>query len=61
MARAGDRVEIHPALDLWMRGARYGDVVDVRRDGRLVVKLDRVKKPIVLRGEQDLFRNFSVA
>ena len=23
----GDRVELHPATDLWMRGARYGEVV----------------------------------
>lgn len=25
--RTGDRVELHPATDLWMRGARYGTVV----------------------------------
>jgi hypothetical protein len=25
----GQRVEIHPATDLWMRGARYGVVVKV--------------------------------
>ena len=22
----GDRIEIHPGLDMWMRGARYGVV-----------------------------------
>lgn len=27
--RAGDRVEIHPATDLWMRGARYATVMSV--------------------------------
>lgn len=38
--RPGDRVELHPATDLWMRGARFGTVVSV---GRLMlrVKLDR--------------------
>ena len=23
----GDRVELHPGMDLWMRGWRYGDVI----------------------------------
>ena len=27
--RVGDRVELHPALDLWMRGARYGTVTNL--------------------------------
>lgn len=27
----GDRVELHPATDLWMRGARYGTVVGIGR------------------------------
>ena len=25
----GDRIELHPALDLWMRGARYGTVTSL--------------------------------
>ena len=25
----GDRVEIHPGTDLWMRGARYGTVIGI--------------------------------
>ena len=25
----GDRVELHPGTDLWMQGARYGEVVPV--------------------------------
>lgn len=29
--RTGDRVELHPATDLWMRGARYGTVIRVGR------------------------------
>lgn len=27
----GDRVQLHPATDLWARGARFGDVVSVGR------------------------------
>jgi len=27
--KVGDRVEHHPASDLWMRGARYGTVTRV--------------------------------
>lgn len=27
--KPGDRVELHPALDDWMRGDRFGEVVDV--------------------------------
>jgi len=34
----GDRVEIHPGTDLWIRGARYGTVV-----GSSLTPLDRVK------------------
>lgn len=26
----GDRVEIHPGFDLWMRGARFGEVIRER-------------------------------
>ena len=40
----GDRVELHPATDLWMRGARYGTVVGLSvtpRDG-VRVSLDRM-------------------
>jgi hypothetical protein len=36
----GARVELHPATDLWIRGARYGDVVKVGRT-KVHVKLDR--------------------
>ena len=25
--RVGDRVELHPATDMWMRGARVGEVI----------------------------------
>lgn len=33
----GDRVELHPAHDLWMQGARYGVVI-----GRRTTPKDRV-------------------
>ena len=32
----GDRVELHPAMDLWMRGARYGKVVAFEIPSRVV-------------------------
>jgi hypothetical protein len=38
--RTGQRVQMHPGTDRWMRGDRYGEVVAVGR--RLVtIKLDR--------------------
>jgi len=38
----GARVELHPGLDWWMRGARYGTVVGTRSttDDRVIVTLD---------------------
>lgn len=37
----GERVELSPHLDLWMRGAKYGTVK--RRSGAFaIVKLDRL-------------------
>ncbi len=36
----GDRIEMHPATDVWMRGARYGTVVGITRKN-LRVELDR--------------------
>lgn len=52
----GDRVELHPATDLWMRGARYGEVV-----GMSLTPLDRVRVKIdktgrVYSGSADTFR-----
>ena len=38
---ADDRVELHPALDLWMMGDRFGTVIrDARRPYKVQVKLD---------------------
>lgn len=52
----GDRVELSPATDLWMRGARYGVVTGLSltpRD-RVRVKVDQTGSTI--RGSEDLFR-----
>jgi hypothetical protein len=39
----GDRVELHPGHDLWMRGARFGTVVGLSAtpQDRVRVKLDK--------------------
>jgi len=52
----GDRVELHPGTDLWMRGARYGDVVglSLTPNDRVRVKIDRTGRTI--RGSEDTFR-----
>lgn len=39
----GDRIELHPATDWWMRGARYGEVRKVNPP-IVTVKLDKVKR-----------------
>jgi hypothetical protein len=51
----GDRVELHPATDLWMRGARYGVVVGVSLTpkDRVRVKLDKAGK---VTGTADTFK-----
>lgn len=41
----GERVEIHPACDLWMMGARYGNVVSCGRK-YVWVQLDKIAKPV---------------
>lgn len=44
----GDRVEIHPGTDLWMRGAKYGTVVGVSLtpNDRVRVRLDLYPKRV---------------
>lgn len=37
--KAGNRVELHPGLDLWMRGAKYGSIVRIEGD-IAVVRMD---------------------
>lgn len=43
----GARVQLHPATDLWMRGARFGEIVKVGRKW-LHVKVDRTGKVVKL-------------
>lgn len=39
------RVEIHPCTDLWMMGARFGNVVRVK-GAKALVKLDRYRRAV---------------
>lgn len=43
--RRGYRIELHPACDLWMRGARFGTVQKVGRK-YLTVKMDMLTRTI---------------
>lgn len=36
----GKRVALHPATDLWMRGARYGTVSGHAPNNRVIVRTD---------------------
>lgn len=45
--KKGDKIELHPATDLWMRGARYGKIIQVGRTN-LKVKLDYLRRAIAV-------------
>jgi hypothetical protein len=45
--KRGDRIQMHPGTDLWMRGARYGWVLGVGKKN-LNVKLDYLKREIAV-------------
>jgi hypothetical protein len=45
--RPGDRIELHPATDLWMRGCRYATVRSVGR-AYLTVHVDRLGRAVRL-------------
>jgi len=53
----GDRIELHPGCDLWMQGARYGEVVgsSLTPVDRVKVKLDRLPKR-VFSGPENRFK-----
>jgi len=51
----GDRVELHPGSDLWMQGARYGDVIDTPTRDCVTVRLD-VAPDRVIRAPEERFR-----
>ena len=44
-ADVGKRVELHPATDLWMRGARFGVVIEAETTF-YKVKLDKLPTPV---------------
>ena len=53
----GDRVELHPGTDLWMRGARYGTVVGMSLTSKDRVRVEVDKVPgRVFAGTQDTFK-----
>ena len=55
----GDRVELHPATDLWMMGARFGEVVgtSLTPNDRVRVKLDAFpNRETPFAGSADTFR-----
>lgn len=48
----GQRIELHPSTDLWMRGARYGNIVGVcRHPSFFNVKLDKLAKIVRVHGD----------
>ena len=51
----GDRVEIHPATDYWMMGARFGRVIgtSLTPNDRVRVVLDKVPHRIIAGSEAD--------
>lgn len=53
----GDRVEIHPGTDLWMRGARYGTVTRIvpTKNDRVRVEMDKIPGR-TFAGSSDTFR-----
>jgi hypothetical protein len=55
--QVGDRVEIHPGTDLWMRGARYGTVIRMSSTpaDRVHVRMDKLPGRTYA-GHQDTFR-----
>jgi hypothetical protein len=47
--RKGQRIELHPACDWWMRGARYGEIVSVSdKHGTVRVRLDATGRVVTL-------------
>lgn len=44
MVTKGQRIQMHPATDLWMKGARFGVVEGIVDKHRILVKLDKANK-----------------
>lgn len=56
LIKVGDRVELNPACDLWMRGAKYGTVIGISSTlkDKVRVRLDRL--PQTWSGPCNLFK-----
>lgn len=54
----GERVELHPGTDLWMRGARYGTVTKIAqtKSGDVMVRVDVDRLKHATSGTPDTFR-----
>lgn len=48
----GDRVELHPGCDLWMRGARYGDVLAISPAGVCRVLVNAIARAVPIPAER---------
>lgn len=53
----GKRVQISPGLDLWMRGARYGEIKNVSKNGVYTIQLDKYPRPIRLKKDRFTFND----
>ena len=47
IASVGDRVQLHPGLDAWMQGDKYGDVAKVTHQN-YHVKMDRSGRTLLI-------------
>lgn len=57
---SGQRVELHPSMDLWMKGDRFGEVKSIMFDRRIgkyryTVLIDKSDKYVVIH-ERDIFK-----
>ena len=51
--KVGDRVELHPGCDLWIRGAQYGRVEKIGRD-LVHVRMDHPQVRGLVKAKPDL-------
>lgn len=60
--KIGDRVELSPHTDLWMRGARFGTVhsVSLTPLDRVKVRMDHPRVSNLVAGTADTFRKVRV-
>lgn len=54
--KPGDRVELHPSMDLWMRGAKYATVVRQNQYGVVIARSDSKRVRNLIRKTADHFR-----